>query len=168
MKMLRCSMRWPAGMAAVWLAVAAAVASVWAGPSNGAASAPAGAERFVVPPPFVAPPIPQSVFVLPKKPAEGRDPFFPKSTRVYGEDQSAKPVKPATPVAELVLKGISGTAEQPLAIINNVTFAVGDELDVPTKAGRMKIRCLEINKDAGTAAVQMGGERRELRLAPLK
>ena len=136
-----------------------------AAPTN----APAGGvlEGLVVQPPFIAPAVPQSSFALPKKRDEGRDPFFPKSTRVYGVDATVKPVI-ATPVAELTLKGISGTPEQPLAIINTTTFSAGEENDVITKAGRMRIRCVEINMAAGTVLVQVGAERKVLQLAPLK
>lgn len=129
-------------------------------PTNAPASAATPA--LIVQPPFVAPAVPQSSFVVPKKRAEGRDPFFPKSDRVYGVDTTVKPVP--TPVADLTLQGISGTPEQPLAIINNRTFTAGEGGDVVTKAGRMQIRCVEINMAAGTVLVQVGGERRELRL----
>jgi hypothetical protein len=75
---------------------------------------------------------------------------------------------PAPIVVDLALKGFSGTDEKPLAIINTTNFEIGEESDVITKAGRMKIRCLEINRTNGTVVIQLGGERRELRLAPLK
>jgi len=132
------------------------------------APAPAKAAGLFVQPPFIAPAIPQSAFIAPKKQAEGRDPFFPKSIRPYGVQVSTNKTEIVTPVAELVLKGISGTREQPLAIINNITFTNGEENDVTTKAGRISIRCIEINMDAGTVVVQVGGARLELRLAPPK
>lgn len=113
---------------------------------------------------FVAPAAPQSVFAVPRNREQGKDPFYPRSTLVYGEDLTTKTTNAPTPVAEFFLRGISGTDDNPLAIINNVTFGVGDELEVSTKAGKMKIRCLKINKEAGTATVQMGGLIRELRL----
>jgi hypothetical protein len=141
--------------------------TVSAGPTNApatAAAAPA-VEALVIKPPFIAPAVPQSVFVIPKKQVEGRDPFFPRSTRVYGiTSVSTNKTAVVSPVAELSLKGISGSDENPLAIINTTTFAAGEENDVTTKAGKMRIRCIEINKAAGTVTVQVGGERRELRL----
>jgi hypothetical protein len=121
-----------------------------------------------VPPPFIEPPVPQSAFTVPKKPSQGRDPFFPKSNRIFESDLPLKTATPPPPVAELDLKGISGTKEQPLAIINNVNFSSNEELDVPTKAGKIRIRCLEINTSTGTVIIQVGAERRELRLAPSK
>lgn len=150
----------------------AGVASAAAATSNSPAAKnakaePAVIEPLVVQPPFIAPPVPQAVFVMPKSAAEGRDPFFPKSTRVYGSSGGpTNKTAVVSPVAELSLKGISGTDAEPLAIINTTTFAAGEDNDVLTKAGRMRIRCVEINKAAGTVIVQVGGERRELRLAP--
>jgi hypothetical protein len=123
---------------------------------------------LTVQPPFVASAIPQSNFVQPKKQADGRDPFFPKSVRVYGVDATPTVKTNPTPTAELALKGISGTPEQPLAIINTTTFSKGEENDVATRAGKIRIRCVEINMSAGTVLIQVGGQSRELRLAPSK
>lgn len=128
----------------------------------------AKSQGFAVQPPFIEPAIPQSTFRQPKKPAEGRDPFFPKSTRVHGEVAVVKTVQSIKPITELALKGISGTPEQPLAIINNVNFSAGEESDVVTSAGRIRVRCVEINRSTGTVTVQVGGQTRELRLAPTK
>ena len=116
----------------------------------------------------VLPPPPQSVFVMPKKATEGRDPFFPNATRVYLSDTEVKPKGPVAAVVDLSLKGISGTAAEPLAIINTTTFTTGEENDVITTAGRMRVRCVEINMLKGTVLVQAGGERRELRLQSKK
>ncbi len=107
---------------------------------------------------------PQSVFVIPKTPTEGKDPFFPNATRVYNSDTPVRVKDPAASVGDLSLKGISGTATEPLAIINTTTFTTGEESDVMTTAGRMRVRCVEINVVKGTVLVQVGGERRELRL----
>ena len=116
----------------------------------------------------VFPPPPQSVFVIPKTPTAGKDPFFPNATRVYNLDTPVKLKDPVASVGDLMLKGISGTAVEPLAIINNTTFTRGEENDVITTAGRMRVRCVEINMVRGTVLVQVGGERRELRLQPKK
>jgi hypothetical protein len=113
-------------------------------------------------------PPPQSVFVIPKKPAEGKDPFFPSATRIYASETTVKPTNPVLPVGDLSLKGISGTAAEPLAIINTTTFTTGEENDVITSAGRMRIRCVAINMGNGTVLVQAAGERRELRLQARK
>jgi hypothetical protein len=107
--------------------------------------------------------LPESTFVIPKTMNEGKDPFFPNSTRVYSTGSTTKTNTP-TIVADLTLKGISGTTEQPLAIINTTTFSTGEINEVILKKGRIRIQCLEINMSAGTVLLQVGGERRELRL----
>ena len=108
--------------------------------------------------------IPKSVFVIPDKPADGRDPLFPRSSYVYGSPPpvATKTNGVAAPRAELVLGGVSGTEDNPLAIINNVTFGVGDSLEVTSGTRRFRIRCLEINFKTGTVVVQIGSERRVL------
>ena len=65
---------------------------------------------------------------------------------------------------DLVLKGISGTMEKPLAIINSTTFTAGESNEVILKNGRMRIQCVEINMATGTVLMQIGSERREFRL----
>jgi hypothetical protein len=161
-------MRTPLQLRAAWAIAIFALSTTTSTLPAASTNEPAAPESFVVQPPFVAPAVPQSAFVIPKKQAEGRDPFYPKSTRPYvGDLATTKPVVTA-PVAELLLRGISGTDENPLAIINTTTFGVGDELDVTTKAGKMRIRCIEINKAVGTVSVQVGGERQQLRLTPQK
>jgi len=121
-------------------------------------------------PTLVEPEIPQSVFVVPTSPRAGRDPFFPRTTRLFASTGTTTSVKtnPPTFALDLILKGISGTQERPLAIINNQTFAAGEENDIVSGTRRVRIRCLEINMAAETVTVQMGSERRELRLKPSK
>jgi len=153
--------------ALAWPGAALRAASPGAPPAQASAASSAeskGASPTGVQKLYVSPEVPVSSFATPRNAAEGRDPFFPRSVRVYGTESIPNTNKTAPVVAEFFLKGVSGSPEAPLAIINNVTFGVGDELDVLTKAGRMKIRCLEINKQAGSAVVQFGGERRVLHL----
>ena len=133
--------------------------------SKKAAPSPAPATQSVSNAPAVAE-IPKSEFIIPTTPAEGRDPFFPKSTRLFHTTVVASPVaaKPQSVQVDLVLKGISGSAGRRLAIINTRTFEVGEEHDLPTASGRVRIRCVEIAGDSVT--VQVGGEQRVLRLRP--
>jgi len=93
-----------------------------------------------------------SVFNVPTSASEGRDPFFPASTRVFAtsENQTRGPA-----LTDLTLKSILGTSPHVFAIINNHTFAMGDDGDVTTKSGqRLHIRCVDINLKAGTATVE--------------
>lgn len=109
--------------------------------------------------------IAKSQFIVPSKATEGRDPFFPESNRPFVSDLPTKAVsESAVPDVEFVLKGISGTVEQPLAIINGYNFGAGEENEVIIKSRRVKIRCAEINMATGTVLIEYGGVRRQLRL----
>jgi len=59
------------------------------------------------------------------------------------------------------LQGVSGQPPQRLAIINKRTFAVGDNLEVSTSQGRIRVRCLEISENS--AVIEVNGQRHELR-----
>lgn len=110
--------------------------------------------------------IPKSVFNLPTTDREGKDPFYPLSTRMFAHlvvKSTNRP--PVVPVIEnLQLKALSGVPGHRFAIINNQTFEAGEEGDVITKTGRTRVRCLEIKDDC--VLVQVGGEQRVLRLRP--
>jgi len=101
----------------------------------------------------------RSVFTAPKNSKEGRDPFFPESTRLV--DISA-PTNRAPEITSLTVPGISGTPEHLLAIINNHTFAVGDEGDVLTATGRIHLRCVEIQTNA--VVVEVDGQLHRIKL----
>jgi hypothetical protein len=100
----------------------------------------------------------RSVFVLPSNPKEGRDPFFPDSERPYEMTAAANPR--AGNVASLILKGFSGPLNHRLVIINNHTFANGDEGNVTTLSGRIHLRCIEIKTNS--VIIETGGQRHEL------
>jgi len=101
---------------------------------------------------------PKSVFILPTKPQEGRDPFFPNSSRPYEEARALHPgTIPAVPTlkVETILMNQKGEA---FAVINDQTFAAGDEGDVITKAGRrVHLHCLAIDPRKNTVTVETGG-----------
>jgi hypothetical protein len=113
--------------------------------------------------------IPQSDFTIPASPKQGRDPFFPNSSRWLGS--SAQPQQTAPTRSDLVveLQGISGAPDHRLALINcrseaeaiYRTLATGEETDIKTPSGRVRVRCLEIKSES--VVVEVGGERRELR-----
>ena len=110
------------------------------------------------------PQIPKSGFLIPSTPKEGKDPFFPHSTRLFASVVVKTNLQPAALGPELHLNGISGTTDRRLAIINNQTFAVNEEGEVPANRGRAHIRCLEIKADS--VLVEVSGEQRVLRLRP--
>ncbi|MSU57486.1 MAG: hypothetical protein EXS35_04780 [Pedosphaera sp.] len=109
-------------------------------------------------------PLPRSVFVLPTKPSEGRNPFFPKSTITTFVTTKPAADKPVSAIADLKLGGLSGTVEHPLAIINGVTFGKGDENTVPVPSGRVRVLCIEIRLKDEIVVVEANGERKELKL----
>ena len=92
---------------------------------------------------------------------KGRDPFFPNSPR-----QAAEPTEAgeSQPTVVLVLKGFSGAPSRRFAIINDHTFAVGEESEVPTAGGRIRIRCVEIRDNVAVVTIGSGGQKIELRL----
>lgn len=102
-------------------------------------AAPAPAAPTV---PAVETPTHQSVFVDRK--GFGRDPFFPNSQRRLGPVQTNTVVD--VNVSNLSLKGVSGTTDKRLAIINNRTFEVGEEGDLRVAGQLLKIKCLEVRE----------------------
>ena len=107
-------------------------------------------------------PIPKSVFVVPRTKGDGIDPFFPHSMRLDLVAPTSSTNK-APVVGELVIKGFSGTEAQPLVIINDRTFGVGDDNDVVSPQGRVRVHCLEILLKEETTILEVNGVRRELR-----
>jgi len=83
----------------------------------------------------------QSVFTLPATYRDGRDPFYPESTRVFESEVSTSRT---VEITSLKVPGISGRPGHLLAIINNHTFAVNEEGDVKTDAGTVHLHCLDI------------------------
>ena len=108
--------------------------------------------------------IPLSVFVIPRTPAEGRDPFFPRKTGVISTPQQPT-TAPAIAVdpGSLVLNGITSPPRR-TAMINGYTFEQGEEHDLRMPAGgKLLIKCEEIT-DEGAKVLINGILRRELRL----
>ena len=123
---------------------------------------------FAAPPQKPAPPetsktkeMPKSDFVIPDSPKDGRDPFFPQSTRIYSKNLDIGGTNKPPPVVtiSLSLKAIVAG----LAIINNHSFAPGEEGDVVAPDGRRQhIRLVEIKSNS--VVVEIGGRNVELTL----
>ena len=101
----------------------------------------------------------RSVFTLPANPGEGRDPFFPKSNRPY-ESAPSVTNSNVVEVTSLVVRGVSGSTDHRLVIINNHTFAAGDIADVLTDQGRIRVHCVEIKPRV--VVIEVGGQYHEL------
>lgn len=99
----------------------------------------------------------RSIFIMPANPKQGRDPFFPESPRPYEAQIVAGR---AVEITALRLVGVSGPPNHRLFIINNRTFAVGDEQDVRTPGGVIHVRCVEAK--AHSVVIQAGNQQVEL------
>jgi hypothetical protein len=102
---------------------------------------------------------PQSIFTVPASLKDGRDPFFPESTRMV---EVAPSNIHAVEISSLRYLGLSGTAGHLLAIINNHTFAVGEEGDVKTAYGALHLRCMDIQP--GSVMVEVNGQTHRINL----
>ena len=91
----------------------------------------------------------------------GKDPFYPNRilTPTIKTD-----IKPSEASKYVLLNGLYGTASRPLCTINGRPFEVGEEGEVNTPAGKLKIRCIEIRKDSVVVEVVNSRERKELHL----
>ena len=105
--------------------------------------------------------IPQSVFAT--EGATGKDPFFPNSIRRIKRDDSAKQMPTRDFSALLKLTGIAGGV-RPIATINNLTFAVGEEQEVKVEGGKVRIRVLEIGAKSVLISVEKQPRPIELKL----
>lgn len=117
-------------------------------PAPDANSAPAPAE------------IPQSVFVIPASPKEGRNPFFPHAI-------AASPVaqvrRGAVDTSGIVLNGVT-SRPKPSVMINGITFEKGEEHEIRLAGGgRVKVLCQDIHEDSASVVIN-GTQTRELRL----
>jgi hypothetical protein len=104
--------------------------------------------------------IPNSVFAWPPTQKDGRDPFFPDSTRIYANSAVNTNAVPTAVI--LKLDGIGGTRERPLVMINGHTFGPDETAQIATTSGRIKVHVLEITTNS--AVVEVNGVSRELRL----
>jgi len=106
--------------------------------------------------------IPQSVFAT--EGATGKDPFFPNSNRRIKRDDSGKRTATRDFSVLLKLTGIAGGV-RPIATINNLTFAVGEEQEVKVEGGgKVRIRVLEIREKSVVITVEKQPQPIELKL----
>jgi hypothetical protein len=116
--------------------------------------------------PVTSPPVPlDHQFIKSTFGVVGKDPFFPRSTRITGSVPVTTPpdVAPA-PVTAFTLKGISGPKTRRLAIINNKTVETGEETDFKVSSQTVRVKCVEIRDDGVTISVN--GQIQKLLLKP--
>ena len=128
----------------------AAQAAVSPAPGNSTNANPAAA---------IAASVPQSVFIVPTSPRQGRNPFFPRST--FNASPTEAKAETFDPSA-VVLNGLTSPPRL-TAMINGRTFEPGESGQIKLPNGtRIHVQCVEIRPDAVVAII--GAERRELRL----
>ena len=110
--------------------------------------------------------IPQSAFA--DKQDSGRDPFFPQSVRrrqVITRVIATNNVPQVSAIfGQLLLKGISGTRDQRLALINSSTIAEGELADIRCGRQTVKVRCVEIRDRSVLVELHGTSETKELKL----
>ncbi len=128
---------------------------------------PASAETGKPAPTAAAKPAPtRSTFTMPKQFTEGRDPFFPESTRVFQAVMLESPATSKVEISSLVVKGYYRDANSAFVIINNHTFTAGDEGDVMTTGGRIHIKCVDVLRNA--VVIEFNGSLHQLPINPPK
>jgi len=138
---------WVVVVASVLLSIKSVAAPAARTPAPAAAAAAAPQEPQHI----------KSVFV--DRPNFGRDPFFPNSPR-RGRIVQDTVVEPMANFNNIVLKGISGTVEKRLAIVNNKTFEVGEEADLRIGGHLTKVKCVEVREKS--VVISINGVTREL------
>ena len=94
---------------------------------------------------------------MPANAREGRDPFFPTSSRPY---EAAIASQTNLVENSFIVKGVSIEHGRTMVIINNHTFALGDEGDVLTPSGHVHIRLAEIRTNS--VIIDVKGTRKEI------
>lgn len=90
----------------------------------------------------------------------GRDPFFPKSTRGAPVIKAPDVPEPVVTFNDLSLKGIG----RGVCIINNRTFAVGEEANMKIKGVMRKVKLVKILSE-NRVLVEVNGVTQELSLS---
>ena len=72
----------------------------------------------------------------------GRDPMFPRSLRRGKAVAAQAPV--IAPLIQLTLKGISGSGNRRLALINNQPVAAGETAVVKIATGQVTVHCWQV------------------------
>src|SRR5207249_3073878 len=108
---------------------------------------------------------PKSVFV--SNDPRGKDPFFPNRPRlgVLPTPAATNVVATAGPnLSDLQLRGITGSPERRIALINTDPLEKGEEKEVRTSNGKLKIQVLEIREKSVLLRIEGQKEPKELLL----
>lgn len=108
-----------------------------------------------------------SVSVFDDRLPEGRDPFFPDSTRresqvpVIVTNKTQEKTTRISEPASLTLNGVIGART---ALINNQTFIAGETKYVRTSKGNVRVTCIAVQNSFVTIEVEGVPGRKELKL----
>ena len=106
--------------------------------------------------------LPQSTFLIPSQPSEGRNPFFPQSSNGFQAPPVVKMQDGAPDPSAFFLNGITSPPRR-TAMINGRTFEIGETGEVRLPNGsKALIKCVQIGNDS--AVIDVNGQRREVHL----
>lgn len=98
----------------------------------------------------------------------GSDIFFPSTKRFARKVESknpAGPVRSETPaLSQVVLKGISGSGDRRLAVINNRTVARGETLEIKHNGQSYRVKCDQIKARSVILSIEGLNEKKEIQL----
>ena len=109
--------------------------------------------------------IPKAVFT--DDPQTGRDPFFPDSrrrVRVLPSSATNAVAQATSALGQLALKGISRAKGRPMALINSITLAAGEQGGLKLGDQKVLVRCLEIRDRSVIVAIEGSPDTTELQL----
>lgn len=97
----------------------------------------------------------------------GKDVFFPKSHRF--DDDKPKPIgvvsnDPGFLLKQLTLRGISGTGNRKLALLNKKTLAQGESFPLQVNGQTHTVKCEEIKSRSVVISIDGFTEKKELQL----
>jgi len=128
----------------------------------GAANTASTASKPAATPAPEAPP-PRAVFVIDSQ--FGRDPFFPKSTRLGKAAPQTNVVVTTTSSQfpeDVRVQGVSNQRGRILVIVNGKSIEKGEKVELNLRIGRVPVRCLDITEK--TILLEFNGITKELNL----
>jgi hypothetical protein len=98
---------------------------------------------------------------------QGKDPFFPNSTRRIAKKPGPVQVNRVVGPKDVRLSGIVGNDDRRVALINNQALEAGEQrtLRSPISRQQFLLRCVEIRETSVVVTIGDGTERFEIQLA---
>ena len=128
-----------------------------AAPTAGTAGKPAATPAPEAPPP-------RSAFVIDSQ--FGKDPFFPKTTRLVRAPVRTNEVVTTNPTqfpdGDIRIQGFSNQRGKIIVILNGKSFEKGEKADLTIRGLRTPVRCLDVTER--TILLEINGVTKELNL----